>query len=223
MADMTVIYYTSNREKEPFEDKICQTLLKSKGDIPLVSVSQKPMSFGINICVGDVGVHQQNAYRQLLIGAEEAKTNFVCTAEADFLYAPEYFKFRPHNTKTFYVSRPCWILRSQRGKQRVAFRKSPSSDSPMVVGRKALIRRLQEMFVNQKNYWRDVAENDAADNPYLLHRDHVAVRSFEAGAGSLTFKTDENMHRGSPWLESTRTTDIPGWGSVRDLLEKYCG
>jgi hypothetical protein len=220
VADTTVIYYTSNREKQSFENKICRALLEAKGDLPLISVSQKPMEFGHNICVGDVGAKKQHVYRQLLIGAEAATTRFVCTAESDFLYAPEYFGFSPPDTETFYLAFPCWVLRIQRGKRRVAFRKPTGMDAPLVVGRETLIGRIRDLFADLKDYWSDEWEN-TRHNPYLLNRKYVKVSPFEAGIGSVTFKTDENMHRGTPWIEATRTEDIPGWGNVFDLQEKY--
>ena len=220
MPDTTVIYYTSNREKTSFEDKICHALLKSKGDLPLISVSQQPMSLGTNICVGDVGAKQHHAYRQLLIGAEAATTKFVCTAESDFLYAPEYFQFHPSDIETFYLGRPCWVVHAQRGKQRTAHRKPDYTDAPLVVGRTTLIERLREMFTGLE-YWSSAWDTKGA--PYVLDRNAVQVSMFDAGIGSVTFKTEENMHRGSVWTKSSGTRDVPGWGSVKDLLEKYCG
>jgi len=220
MVDATVIYYTSNRENPPFEDKICQALLKSKGDLPLISVSQKPMSLGTNICVGDVGAEQQHAYRQLLIGAEAATTRFVCTAESDFLYAPECFEFCPDDTETFCLARPCWVLHALHGRQRVACRKHDFTDAPLIVGRTTLIKRLREMFAGLE-YWSSAW--DTKDAPYFMDRECVQVSMFDAGIGSVTFKTDENMHRSSVWIKSSKTKHIPGWGSVSDLLEKYCG
>ena len=60
----TIIYYTANREKESFENKVRENILKVKGDLPVISVSQKPIDFGKNICVGDIGQNYLNAFRQ---------------------------------------------------------------------------------------------------------------------------------------------------------------
>ena len=95
--DLTVIYYTSNREKPEFEEMIRKSLRRAIKDTPLISISQKPLQgFGDNICVGDVGISDYNIYRQLQIGCLEATTKYVCTAEADCLYPPHgYFNFQP--------------------------------------------------------------------------------------------------------------------------------
>ena len=46
----------------------CGNSKESAGDTPIISVSQKPMDLGNNICVGDVERSSQNGYMQLLIG-----------------------------------------------------------------------------------------------------------------------------------------------------------
>lgn len=101
MNDLTVIYYSSNREKPEFEEMITKTILERIGDTPLISVTQKPMKFGYNICVGDVGLSDYNIYRQMQIGCLEAETKYVCTAEADCLYPPTgYFDYQPPDNWT---------------------------------------------------------------------------------------------------------------------------
>ena len=65
---VTILYYTSNREGEEFEGRIRQNILNVKGDLPIISISHKPIDFGENICVGDVGVSGFNMFRQIQIG-----------------------------------------------------------------------------------------------------------------------------------------------------------
>lgn len=68
MITKSIVYYTSNHEKPEFEQKIIDDLLSKRGDLPIISVTQKPMDLGTNICVGDVGLSYLNARRQMLIG-----------------------------------------------------------------------------------------------------------------------------------------------------------
>lgn len=96
IKDLTIIYYTSNREKPEFEQMVMDGIQKTVGDTPIVSVSQKPVKFGYNICVGDVGLSDYNIYRQMELGCFWATTKYVCTAEADCFYPPTgYFDFKP--------------------------------------------------------------------------------------------------------------------------------
>ena len=95
MADLTVVYYSSCREDPVFEGKIRQALLDAIGDLPLISVTQQPVDFGENICVGDVGRSGHNVFRQYQIGVQAATTRFVAPAESDALYPPGWFASRP--------------------------------------------------------------------------------------------------------------------------------
>jgi hypothetical protein len=92
--DITIIYYTANKISDYFYESAKNQLLKAAGDIPIISVSQKPIDLGKNICVGDIGQSVFNIYKQALIGAKEAKTKYIAMAEDDILYSPEHFTKR---------------------------------------------------------------------------------------------------------------------------------
>jgi hypothetical protein len=42
IKDVTVLYYSANTEREGFEWHVRNNVLKQKGDLPLISVTQKP-------------------------------------------------------------------------------------------------------------------------------------------------------------------------------------
>lgn len=220
MDDLTVIYYTSNTEKPEFEQRILSTLCRTIGDLPLISVSQKPMVGDCNICVGRREVSSQNAYRQLQIGAQAATTRFVCPAEADCLYPPDYFRFRPPRDDTFYLARPLYVLFNQRGKAKCYVRKPRGSESTMVCGRQVLIDRIEEILA-PLDYWGPCSANGEGWE-YLLARRKVRKDGFEMGAPAVTFKTDQNMHRRTPHDVNSKTREIPYWGKAKDLIRKYC-
>ncbi len=93
--DLTIIYYTANHISDYFMSNTLKVLLGCIGNIPIISVSQKPMSLGKNICVGDIGRSHLNIYRQALIGAKEAKTKYIALVEDDVLYTKEHFEYKP--------------------------------------------------------------------------------------------------------------------------------
>lgn len=97
MNDLTLLYYTSNRISDYFADKVRYHLWRhaSKKKIPIVSISHKPLDFGENICVGDIGISPWNIYHQILLGAKAAKTKYVACTEDDSLYTWEHFSYRP--------------------------------------------------------------------------------------------------------------------------------
>src|SRR4030042_1521512 len=114
MGSLTILYYTSNREKPYFEKRIQGNLLKVCGDVPIISISQKPIDLGTNICVGDVGASGFNMFRQVQIGCEHAKTKFVISAEADCLYPPDYFQFVPERDDRCYRNSHLYVMHDTR-------------------------------------------------------------------------------------------------------------
>lgn len=188
--------------------------------LPIISVSQKPIDFGENICVGDVGTSATNCRRQLLIGAKAAKTDFICPAESDFLYPPEIFKFMPESKKRAYLFMPIYVFFVQRGKAKVFCPKPRVCEGTMMVGRKYIIEKL-ETILEGKDEWVSYPENDVnREIPHLLHLCKQTKVFFDTA--SVTFKTDNNMHRKTPHSINGKTRQLPHWGTSKDLINKYC-
>jgi hypothetical protein len=108
--DLTLVYYTANKLPDFFANNVRNELVKVTGNaIPIVSVSQKPIDFGFNICVGNIGASAYNVYKQVLIGARQADTKFIACCEDDTLYSAEHFTIRPPED-TFYYNINRWIM-----------------------------------------------------------------------------------------------------------------
>ena len=217
MNDLTVIYYTSNRENESFEKNIQKTLLENSNGLPIISVSQKPIDLGENICVGDVGISEINCRRQFLIGAKAAKTKYVCSAESDFLYPKAFFKFRPERENIIYLAVPVYILFAQKGKKTIYSPKKVSSEGCLIVGREYIISLLEGMLEGQPE-WRYETNGDRLI-PHLLKVGETDT--FELEQPIITFKTDNNMHRRTPHEYKNKTESMPYWGNAKDLRRKY--
>lgn len=107
--DKTIIYITDNNLDERI-DKICKKyILKSIGDYPLISVSQKPIDFGKNICVGVLPRSSLSINLQMMEALKIVKTEHIAIAEHDCLYTPEHFKFEPKDD-SFYYNGNIWCL-----------------------------------------------------------------------------------------------------------------
>jgi hypothetical protein len=217
MADMTVVYYTSNREHPTLESRIQATLREQIGDLPVISVSHKPIDFGLNICVGDVGLSNVNIFRQMLMGVQAATTPYVCTAEADILHPPEFFAHRPAHRDALCPAVPLWVLFAQRGGARVYMAKRQGSEGAMVAGRDALMMHLETMLAGQPQ-WLDAPGREVV-LPYLT--DLARIEPFELPAPLVTFKTDYQLHRRTPHLPETKTRELPYWGQAAALIERY--
>lgn len=105
MSDLTLLFYTANRV-EPRMMDVAMDNLKAYG-YPIISVSQKPMDLGHNICVGDIGQSAENIYKQVCIGLEHVKTPYVALVEDDCLYIPEHFE---HRSECFAYNTNRWLL-----------------------------------------------------------------------------------------------------------------
>lgn len=207
--NLTVIYLTDNKEKPDFEEKIKSKLREVVGDHPLVSVSQKPINFGHNICVGDVGASYRNAYIQMHIGATYAKTEYVAIAEADQLYPPRYFDFEPKND--IYNYQDLWILRHwDKGR----FLQKEYGDWTVIVRKSFLLMRL-ELHLGGSLKW------GTARVGSIFHKRRW--ERFYVGAPIISVKTKDNISRNTGTIQAVAPrSSLPHWGSAIGL-SNYLG
>lgn len=212
MNDLTIIYYTANREDPEFERQVQEILKKNAGDTPIISVSQKPIDLGTNICVGDIGISDQNAHRQFQLGAKHATTRFVCSAEADFLYPPEYFQFRPTRDDVPYRADNLYIL----------FRRGPffpkhTSEGATMVGRTFIIDWIERELAG-RGMWHDGIESHE-ERPMMFDRNKY--EQFHTTNPIVTFKTAKGMHDQSPYSKNGQTRNLPYWGDADNLRKQF--
>ena len=104
VAVLSIIYYTDNTLPEGLETTVQQQLVLSAEGKPIISVSQKPLTFGENICLGDIGRSHLSIYRQMLAGGEAADTEWIGLAEHDCMYTPEHWNFVPSDKGIFWYN-----------------------------------------------------------------------------------------------------------------------
>lgn len=228
MDDLTAVYFTANFIPKTWEEFVTATLLKNKGDIPLISVSQKPMDFGLNICVGDIGRSHLNIYRQMLIGAKAAQTKYVAFVEDDALLPPEHFTFRPSSPDIAAYNLHKWALFTwMRPPCFNAF--PPRHTSGCIVSRDMFIEAMEERFTKYPidaevpiQYWGEIGRYEELLGVTVRKLEafypsvpHVFV-SHETGLGFLNLGIRKLP--GKP-----RPTEIPYWGKASDLLKHYYG
>lgn len=93
-SELTILYLTDN-SLDPRIEHHCQRLLTEAADgYRIVSVSQRPIDFGDNYSVGDIGRSGLSINRQILAGLEHISTPLTAVAEHDCLYSKGYFDFR---------------------------------------------------------------------------------------------------------------------------------
>ena len=206
----TVIYYSSNHEDPAFEQRIIANLRKQAGDLPIVSVTQKPMDLGKNICVGEHGLSYVNLFRQILIGAEAATTEYVQYAESDFLYPKDYFDFEP--TEDVYLYDPIWIVYIVGG----GFVRKAYSEGAQIVRRELLIERLKTFLAGQPE-WFDGRRKLPGEEPFK-HWKNNTPRFGKHPA--VSFKTGRGVSRKTSTMQEWTST-LPVWGTFEELMVRY--
>lgn len=213
MNDMTVIYYSSSREKPEFAEEVRRRLLESIGDLPLISVTQKPLDFGTNICVGDVGISNINVYRQLQIGTMAAKTPFVAMAETDCLYPKEHFQFRPPKKDMVFRNTNLWILYLKHRK----YRRKHYSLCNQIAGRDFLIAATEKCFEGKPMWCNIMERHDNPENkpPHIFAK--KTWDNFETKIPCVNVMHHDGMHRSTGTFGKLRV-ELPHWGNSNKLL-----
>jgi len=215
----TVLYYTSNREKPEFEAKVRQTTLENCGGIPIISVSQKPIDFGENICVGDVGCSYVNAFRQILIGAKAAKTDYLYFAESDFLYPPAYFSFNPTGKDLYRYNNICIVFKKIYSR----YYRKEFSIGAQVAKREFVVREL-EIYLKDQPQWIDGPFRIQHPNGVIIPDwNDAPCEYFSTEVPCVSFKTGDGVAKSArtmPGAEN-RLWTVPYWGEAQKLGEKY--
>lgn len=105
----TVIYLTDNSLAEPLATRCRELLRQAAGDIPIVSVSHRPVDLGKNICIGEQKRCWMTLYRQMLAGLAAVQTDTIAIAEHDVVYHPSHLRYEPPDAKVFFYNENCWL------------------------------------------------------------------------------------------------------------------
>jgi len=209
-VDKTIIYYTANRESIGLNRLVRDNLLIA--GLPIISVSQKPVSFGHNICVGDVGYSSHNSVMQVLIGATCAKTRYVVLAEADCLYPVEHFRYKPRSDKIFWYDRNVWALCTQ------GFVKhKQTSVASIIVGRDKIIKSIQKSLRNRKLWYRKDTKNNLP-KAYRRHGWH----SYWTEVPIVKIDHENSLHgpHNLHGKEVEYFDELKPWGKAKDIQKE---
>ena len=208
LQNKTIIYYTANTEDPVFEQRIIDDLKKKAGDIPIISVSRKPIDLGTNICIGEKPVCYTNEWRQLLIGLKAAKTKFCLTAESDCLYPPEYFSFTPpEDDKVYYYDNIYIVWKYKNG----FWQKKGHCEGAEICGREYWISRLEPLL---NNGWDPLTKKEERD----LVRKFFPTEGIFTGSPVISFKTRDGVSYLTSFINN-KIKKLPYWGEI-DKVKK---
>jgi hypothetical protein len=228
--DLTILYYTANIIPEHFMLNIQNQIKNSVGDTKIISVSQKPVGLGYNICYGTKGRSLFNLYQQILIAVREAHTSYVACCEDDTLYPPEHFEHRcPLDMIAYDINK--YTLMTWRSDPIFTLRPGRRTMSSMIGSTKVLLDTLEERYDKYpsvevippdiyKYYW---GEPGRFENHALLTP--IKTEVFEAKIPHIQFSTPESMGFGylgtRKALGPVQSYDLPLWGNAKDALKLY--
>lgn len=204
----TAIYSTANVEKVKFEHKVRENILSVGERMPLISVSQRPIKFGKNICVGIQGATYPNLYRQLQIATEEAKTEYVTYLSADTLYPPGFFQFNP--TDKIHVLEPIWVLNEWEN----VFRKKEYADTTCFVKREFALQRLANCLEGRSKWGKGKIKAIFRKRRWKSFRPDLPV---------VTIKTSDNVSKTTGTIVGQNPVQsLPHWGTAKEVKEAFC-
>ena len=198
------------------EQKVIKDMLAKSGNLPIISVSQKPMNLGTNICIGDVGHSYLNCRKQMLMAAKLAKTEYVINTESDILYPPEYFTFQPSGDNIYRYFN-VWVMWLADENRKDFYHKPDTFDGAMIIKRDYCIAELEAYLKPYPGWYgkNDTKPRHAAYNrvrkEYIYGKIPCIHIKTEFGL-AYTTGVDENP-------ESTKKT-LPYWGDVELLRKK---
>jgi hypothetical protein len=222
--DKTIIYYTANHVSYFFANNVRIQLLKSIGNMPLISVSQKPIEFGENICVGDIGRSQFNTYKQALIGAKAAKTKYIALCEDDVLYSAEHFDCSP-SERTFAYDDNIWNIYTWTKPPMFSY-KGRRNLNGLICERELFIEAMEERFAkyDEKNYPKHLFGEPGKYERQLK----VTVRNWEfypTEKPSVAFSHPTELSYAGlgrrKKIGLKPTTVLKPWGSADEVLQFY--
>lgn len=100
-----IIYYTDNKIPESMATAVKNQIAKS--NLPIISVSLKPIDFGINFVL-DLEPSVISMFTQILTGLEASDADIVFLTEHDVLYHPCHFDFIPQAGDIYYFNANNW-------------------------------------------------------------------------------------------------------------------
>jgi hypothetical protein len=239
----TIIYLTDNTLDEEIAKKCREVLLKEAGEIPIISVSQKPVDLGKNICLGEIGRSWMSLYKQQLAGLNEAKTKYISIAEHDVLYTREHFDWMPPRDDVFYYNQNCWFVQwggnhPELNGMYSTYWGERCALSQLVCSRELLIEAIKErmyMFENGLKAIANAGEPGVAKD--LAYAYKLATSGSHVHLSGLmekhltkfsaeTFKTKNpnlDVRHGSnftgPKRGKNRTFILPFWGEFKNVIK----
>ena len=208
-----IIYYTDNKVNIKLGDKCRKQILKA--NLPIVSVSLKPMRFGTNIHFkGERGY--LSYHKQILMALEASTADIVYFCEHDVLYHPSHFDFTPPKKDVYYYDFNFWRVRAS---DNFAIHYDTHQVNLICGYRELLLKHYREKVRRiEKGGFTMRMGFEPGCNRRSERIDDVKAESYYAKEPSLDIRHDTNLTR-SRWSKSEFRSQrsCQGWKEVKDI------
>jgi hypothetical protein len=215
------VYYTESRLDEKLAEPVRQRLRHSLNGHKLVSVSLKPLDFGLNVTL-PLERGTLTMFRQILAGLEHCEADIVFFCEHDVLYHPSHFEFVPPKKDVYYYNEHTYKVDVETGKAVFYYTKQTSG---LCAYRDLLIRHYRERIqkVEREGFTRGMGFEPGCHRPPRGVDNYPAERWMSPfpnvdlrHSKNLTQTRWDPAHFRNPkacegWTEAV---EIPGWGVV---------
>ena len=222
-----IVYYTDNRLDEKILLACQKQLEKAVDGKQIVNISLQPMDFADNIVL-PLERGYLTMFKQILRGLEVMETDIVFFCEHDILYHPSHFDFTPEKDDIYYYNENVWKFRASDGHALFYYVKQTSG---LCANRELLLQHYRKRveFVEKNGYNNRIgfepgthgrAErlDDYMANGWMSEFPNIDIRHKDNLTPSRWNKKEShNQEFTRGWKESN---EIPGWGIIKDMLDK---
>jgi len=219
--ELSVLFLTANQVPQKWAEYQMSTLLMASAGSPLITLSRKPVPWGINI-LDEEEKSIFNIYFQMLKGARLATTPYIAIAEDDVLYSSEHFAFRPSMDSFAYDMNRLNVFTWSRNP--MYFFKNRVSNSMLIAPRELMIEALVERFKGTRAYkiHGELGRRNVEDRLGVTRRKRVEY--FSEGT-SIRFDHEAGYDHASRHHRKKegpiKAYDIPHWGRASELIKKF--
>lgn len=243
--DKTIIYITDNFLDENITQLCRKNIQESIGNYRLISISQEPIDFGENICVGKLSRSSLSINIQMMEGLKRVNTEFIAIAEHDCLYTKEHFAFVPKDRNTFYYNENVWMLQcySDTNPQLnglFSWFRERKANSQLIVGTDIMIKATQDRIdmmgdpawlakyplgrIGEAGAMKQIHVDKLAVGKSVAHikqRLYTYIKEYEGvnwrnKLPNVDIRHKDNITKNRRGLKRTYT--LPHWGTMKDVL-----
>lgn len=248
---LTIVFYTSNylQDKNPyFFDNCVRQLLLATEDLPIVCVSHRPINFepyckdigivgkSVKNIVVDLPRHHLSIYKQILIGAKEAKTPYVATAEDDILYSWEHYHHRlPKTMDTYLYDMNRVSIFTWTKPPMFSYRYKRTVVNQLIAPRQMLIDNMEERFARWPSFVKEKGGDEENCLKYFAdpgrYEDILGITprkidTFMSTKSSIVYSHEfaygfEKNQGKKKRLGDLRIMELQGWPRPEEMLKMF--